>query len=169
MGLFTILFYLVLTTMSFMRQAFEQGDGRILLQQRARTALARITPLLVTSIAPNDTTQAVDFPEVVKSFEAPGQSQLRFYSPIDFFGEVQLPKQREAKFYHYEIEFKAQSLFLRDKTRPKLKPRILASQIDSFVVRRVQLNAVNIEVGVSMKNRKEFRLETLVQIPFYAN
>jgi hypothetical protein len=165
-----ILLYLVTNMFSFMRQAFEQSDGRIVLQQRARIAFSRITPLLVTAIAPDDATQAVDFPPVVASFEALGEDRLSFYSPIDHFGNPVLPRSRNTKFYHYEIHLNEGQLLFRDLDRKRLKHKLLASGLDSFLVRRVQLNAVNLEIGVRLKKTgKEFRLETLVQLPYYSN
>lgn len=169
-GLFIILFALVIATTRSLRQAFDYGDARIVLQQRARVAFARITPLLVTAVAPTNTQPAIEFPPVIESFEAPGENSLRFHSPIDFFGQQRLPTTRDPVFHRYEIQFKDNTIFLNDLERAGFPPRVLASHIDSFVVRHVQLNAVNLEVGVSLKKtRKEFRLETLVQIPYYSN
>lgn len=169
-GLSLILLYLATSMFRNMRQAFDQSDGRIVLQQRARIAFSRIAPLLVTAIPPDDATQAIDFPPVVDSFNAKGERRLSFYSPINHFGRPTLPKTRNPLFFHYQIILDRGQIVLRDLSRRNLRPKLLASGIESFVVRRVQLNAVNLEVGVRMKNaRREFRLETVVQLPYYSN
>jgi hypothetical protein len=169
-GLSLLLLYMVLGVFRSMNQAFTHGDGRIVLQQRARTAFARVTPLLVTAVAPDEVSQAVDFPPVVESFESPGDTRISFFSPIDFFSKRRLPSVRNPEFYHYEIYLEDRTLQLRDLERKRLNPQLLAREIDSFQVRRVHLNAINLEVGVSLKKqRKEFRLETLVQLPYYTH
>ncbi len=175
LGLFFVLLALTATLFSSMKQAYEYQEGRILLQRRARVAMARITPLVVTAIPPDELTPAIIAPPVVEGFNAPASTSLVFSSPLDLLGRAGSPGPRTLRSFRYEITQVGTDIVLRrvsEQGRPQGQPsaRVLARRIEDFQVRHVQLNAVNVEIGVRLENSdKEFRLETLVQIPFYSN
>lgn len=150
------------------RVSYATGVGRVALQQRARIAVQRLTPRLVRAIPPTETSPAISSPAPLD----PATSEISYSIPAEDL-DPRSPTYRTERLY-----FQASSgrLFLDPGTSANpVDDLLLARDLDQVLFEVLSQNAVRLTVKVRGKVRtadnrsrdQEFRLQTVVQIPFY--
>ena len=151
------------------RSAYSTGVGRLALQQRARLAVQRLTPLLVQAVPPSQSAPAIASPAPL----AAPATEILYSIPAQSFDPRSPTYVARRLFY----DGGTRTLRLDANTPLNLADdQVLARDLDSLVFEVLSQNAVRVSVvargqvrgGANRVREQEFRLQTVIQIPFYA-
>jgi len=151
------------------QHAYSRGSGQIALQQRARTLMEVVTPLVLSAVPPNDASLAV--------FSADSAS-LAFYVPDKDF-HPRSPKYVLVGIYHNDLDRTVRLVNSATPTTNQdemFRSRELARDIYDLRFALPKVNTVDITVDVREPSRtagghtdeQTYLMRGLIQIPYYS-
>jgi hypothetical protein len=167
-GVALILGVILLRIYQISYQSYVVGSSKTSIQQKIRTAMLRITPLLRNAVPPDAVTGAVVSPAVGAS-----SGKIVFYAPSSFFNEAFNP--RAPVYCRAGISFSNGKAILSKEDPVPNTVRVLAENLESlsFTVKSgstilVKLSAKETRRDADGKYRNySTSLQTVVQIPYY--
>lgn len=154
------------------RTAYATGTGRVALQDRARTAVQRVSQQLTSAIPPGNATSAVSRPAAPAEPD-PAESPLPyivFHVPADPF-DPRDPQYQEMRILHQP----SSKTLVRDRNTPgdPTDDQTFVRHVDHVTFQQPRANEIALKVrvygevrGADNRTRmQDFRLETVVQIP----
>lgn len=175
-GIVSLLSLLLLEFFLSSRKVTEHGAAHTALQQSCRHLLNRLSTLVVSACAPNDTQDGIPRPALG---DGPA-NELWFYSPDDLFGNAAFDP-RNPTFHFYRVVRDGPKVMLeklQDDGTPMVTPppRQLALTVDQLEFERPQLGLVRVRVSARGQVRGARReiplsteLQTTLSVPYYTS
>lgn len=156
---------------------FDNGSGRIVLEQRTREALRRVGPLLSGAVPPTENQDAIIVPAIGNS-----ASSVDFYTAEDLLGATVFDPRNPA-YLMFRIGWDGGGnlvLWRLDAARNALstpRPRVLARGLSGVRMTRTSLDAVTVQLTASTSVRTgrlqqrtvTYSLNAMVQLPYYGS
>lgn len=172
LGILGLLGLILVRIFDVSRTAYATGTGRVALQQRARTAVQRISQQLTSAIPPGNASSAVSRPEppVEPNPAEPPLPFIVFHVPVDAF-DPRDPKYQEVRLLHQP----SSKTVIRDRNTPgdPSDDQTFVRQVDHVTFQQPRANEIQLKVKVygqvrgadNRERLQDYHLETVVQIP----